>query len=188
MTKEQLQVKEWMINFGQETHDSPTEVDISVLRLRAKLMIEEVLEAVCEGFGLSVYFSVKGKDSVLAITEEDLVNKKLELAFLKAKPLDLAQASKKICDLHYVSYTGTGAALGVDMEPIFAAVHENNLNKMWTEEEVKTRDKEKYPYAEEKDSKTNRKYSVTDNHGKIMKSPSYSPADIKSVLEKQKVH
>lgn len=42
---------------------------------------------------------------------------------------DLAALAKELADLLYVVY-GTAVACGIDMEPVFAAVHRSNMSKV----------------------------------------------------------
>lgn len=70
---------------------------------------------------------------------------------------DLAAVAKEMADLLYVTY-GTAVSYGIDMEPIFREVHRSNLSKVGG-------------------------YKRAD--GKWVKPPTYSPADIVSILEAQ---
>lgn len=70
---------------------------------------------------------------------------------------DLAAIAKEMADLLYVTY-GTAVSYGIDMEPIFEEVHRSNLSKVGG-------------------------YKRAD--GKWVKPPTYSPADIASILEAQ---
>ena len=56
MTKEASQVREFMIAAKQELPDRPTMPDLKTRILRAKLMLEECLEAIHDGLGLSIEF------------------------------------------------------------------------------------------------------------------------------------
>ena len=73
---------------------------------------------------------------------------------------DLAAIAKEMADLLYVTY-GTAVSYGIDMEPIFEEVHRSNLSKVGG-------------------------YKRAD--GKWVKPPTYSPADIVSILEAQQEH
>ena len=70
---------------------------------------------------------------------------------------DLAAVAKEMADLLYVTY-GTAVSYGIDMEPIFEEVHRSNLSKVGG-------------------------YKRAD--GKWVKPPTYSPADVRSILEAQ---
>jgi predicted HAD superfamily Cof-like phosphohydrolase len=73
---------------------------------------------------------------------------------------DLAAVAKEMADLLYVTY-GTAVSYGIDLEPVFQEVHRSNLSKIGG-------------------------YKRAD--GKWVKPPTYSPADIESILEVQREH
>ena len=70
---------------------------------------------------------------------------------------DLAAIAKEMADLLYVTY-GTAVSYGIDMEPVFEEVHRSNLSKVGG-------------------------YKRED--GKWVKPPTYSPADIASIVTAQ---
>ena len=72
--------------------------------------------------------------------------------------VDVADA---IADILYVTF-GAAVAYGIDMESIFEEVHRSNMSKIG------------------KDGKINKRAD-----GKVIKPPTYSPADVKGVLKKQ---
>ncbi len=71
---------------------------------------------------------------------------------------NLAAVAKEMADLLYVTY-GTAISYGIDMEPVFQEVHRSNLSKVGG-------------------------YKRAD--GKWVKPPTYSPADIESIMEIQR--
>lgn len=71
---------------------------------------------------------------------------------------NLAAVAKEMADLLYVTY-GTAVSYGIDMKPVFQEVHRSNLSKVGG-------------------------YKRAD--GKWVKPPTYSPADIESILETQR--
>jgi predicted HAD superfamily Cof-like phosphohydrolase len=71
---------------------------------------------------------------------------------------DLAAVAKEMADLLYVTY-GTAVSYGIDMEAVFQEVHRSNLSKIGG-------------------------YKRAD--GKWVKPPTYSPADIESIVEVQR--
>ncbi|TMC59389.1 MAG: hypothetical protein E6J26_03995 [Chloroflexi bacterium] len=71
---------------------------------------------------------------------------------------DLPAAIKELCDLLYV-VLGTANAYGIDIEPFFDEVHRSNMSKPW-----------------------NDGASHKDPFGKVLKPPTYSPANIEGVL------
>ena len=161
MTKEQNQVSEFMRLFAQQVETKPTVPSQEIRQLRAKLILEEALETIhALGFFLN--------------RDHDLES--------SGDP-SLIQIADGLADLHYVGYCGTAAACGIDMEPVFAEVHRSNMSKMWTAEDLKQQ-KALYPTG------------VVENYGgglyrilvqgKVIKSPSYSPAKIADLIEAQK--
>ena len=71
---------------------------------------------------------------------------------------NLAAVAKEMADLLYVTY-GTAVSYGIDMEPVFQEVHRSNMSKIGG-------------------------YKRAD--GKWVKPPTYSPADIDSIIEAQR--
>jgi len=71
---------------------------------------------------------------------------------------NLAAVAKEMADLLYVTY-GTAVSYGIDMEPVFHEVHRSNMSKVGG-------------------------YKRAD--GKWVKPPTYSPADIDSIIEAQR--
>lgn len=76
---------------------------------------------------------------------------------------DIVSLAKEFADLLYVVY-GAASAYGVDMEPVFKAVHKSNMTKMPEDGMVK--------YREDR---------------KIIKPATYEPPDIKSIIESQQI-
>ena len=71
---------------------------------------------------------------------------------------DLPHAIKELCDLLYV-VLGTANAYGIDIEPFFAEVHRSNMTKVWPDGNIHK-----------------------NQYGKVLKPPTYVPADISGVL------
>ncbi len=71
---------------------------------------------------------------------------------------DLPAAIKEMCDLLYV-VLGTANAYGIDIEPFFAEVHRSNMSKLWDDGIIHK-----------------------DAFGKVLKPPTYSPANIEGIL------
>lgn len=74
---------------------------------------------------------------------------------------DLTAVAKELADLLYVVY-GAAVSYGLDMEPIFAEVHRSNLTKIPEDGIILRRE-----------------------DGKIMKPDTYTPADLKPIIEQQ---
>ncbi len=94
---------------------------------------------------------------------------------------DATEAFDAILDLLYV-VLGAGIAYGISEEQIakgLAEVHRSNLSKFWTNEEaahVQSAILARGVYSD-------RPYIVRNMDGKIIKSPSYSPANLGPILE-----
>jgi predicted HAD superfamily Cof-like phosphohydrolase len=73
-------------------------------------------------------------------------------------PVEVADA---LGDLLYVVY-GAGLRFGIDLEPVFNEIHRSNLTKMPEDGIIQYRE-----------------------DGKILKPDTYSPADLKPIIEKQ---
>ncbi len=71
----------------------------------------------------------------------------------------LPHIAKELADLLYVVY-GTAVAFGIDMEPVFREVQRSNMSKVGGSKR---------------------------DDGKWVKPPTYSPAEIEPVLERQRV-
>lgn len=163
MTKEQADVKSWMQKFGQETPDKPTIPSLEIRKLRAKLILEEALETI-----LALGFNVE-------VRHEPIENRLYEPCIHGQTEPCLLCIADGLADLHYVAYCGTAVACGIDMEPVFEEVHRSNMSKLWTSAEwLNTETK----YMNGSEVSPN-KWLVTRSDGKVIKSPSYSPANIK---------
>lgn len=80
--------------------------------------------------------------------------------FVSSKP-DLVHIADALGDILYVVY-GTAVSCGIDMEPIVAEIHRSNMSKIQPDGTILRRE-----------------------DGKIIKPDTYSPADIKSIIEVQ---
>ena len=93
-------IEEFMAAAGQDVPLAPTIPSMDVMRLRHRLISEELHE-----FWLAV-------DSVYAMTREG----------------HLEQVADALADLLYV-VIGTGVAYGIDLSPVFEEVHRSNMTK-----------------------------------------------------------
>lgn len=99
-------------------------------------------------------------DNVLALRRELIKEEANE--FIKAAfDRDLPAMVDGIADLLYVVF-GAAVSLGVDIEQYFDEVHRSNMSKVWEDGTIHRRD-----------------------DGKILKPPTYSPADIIGLLNKE---
>lgn len=168
MTKEQNQVKEFMTTFGQACPRSPIIPDANIRVLRVKLLLEEVLEL--------------AKASGVEIRDEG--GFKISENSIKLSPIgevNIAEVADALTDIDYVNL-GAANAYGMDLEPFQTEVHSSNMTKLWSKEEV-AQNNEGYMVTPVGD-----KFLVKRSDGKVVKSPSYRPANLAPiVLEQRKV-
>lgn len=118
MTKEQQQVKEFMIKAGQATPEKPIIPDAKTRILRVKLLLEEVLElAEASGVGLMVKSNSEGKLSL----------DNLWYAYDDNK-VDLVGVADALTDIDYVNL-GAACAYGLDLAPFQDEVQKANMAK-----------------------------------------------------------
>ena len=108
MTKEQAQVKEFMIKANQKIPVKPHLPTEKIGRLRLNLIGEEFKE-LANALGFVINFDYTNFEP-----EPDWAN--------------LVDTADAIADLMYV-VLGTAVACGIDIEPIFQEVHRSNLTK-----------------------------------------------------------
>jgi len=179
MTTEQILVKNFMREFQQEVPSKPCIPSYEVRKLRAQLILEEAIETI-EALGFKL---VNSRLSGIYLSETKLFS---------ADKIDwLTLLADGLCDIHYVGYCGTGVACGLDMEPLFAEVHRSNMTKLWTCAEVSVPDELPTTYEVEQINQhhptdiNKRCYLVRNKYGKVIKSPSYTPANLKPLIEAQ---
>jgi predicted HAD superfamily Cof-like phosphohydrolase len=166
MTTEQQRVKDWMKKAGQECPDKPTMPSLEIRKLRARLILEEALETIEKGLGLSVvcYDPCLNMDGV-----------EIEQGGSDPSLIELADG---MADLQYVNL-GTAVACGIDLEPVFAEVCRSNDSKWWRSDEL---DSPSWREGWGFERLDNGYFCVTDQGGKIRKPPGYSPANIAPIL------
>ncbi len=81
-----------------------------------------------------------------------------DFVFLADDKSDLVEIADALCDINYVSY-GAAVAYGLDLEPLEQAVHDSNMTKFID--------------------------GHRDSNGKWIKGPSYTPVDLKPLVEAQ---
>jgi len=208
MTNEQQQVRDWMQKFGQEVPEKPTIPDLATRKLRAKLILEEALET-CKALGIQVEFiSSTGREigfvpeldeiriydwcepnlKEIADGCEDLkvVTEGTLVACGLVKDLPLKEEWKEEGD-HYGSCLVPSYRQDLS-DPLFNEVMRSNNSKLWTQEEVETQ----YPTVEDarqlttshyNTDRTKRDIVVKRLDGKVIKSPSYSPANLQPIID-----
>lgn len=112
---------------------------------------------------------VAGTTRIRLIKEEA---KELETAILNG---DMVGVVDGVVDLLYVTY-GTAIAFGFDVEPFFDLVHENNMKKTWTTDELT-----KMPSGAVAYQHSNGRFVVLLD-GKLIKPPGHTPPDVSSLL------
>jgi len=168
MKTQQKQVAEWMRKFSQEVRDVPTIPPLEERKLRAKLILEEALETI-DALGFDVNYDIVWRD------------------IHTPKENQLEKIADGIAD-SLVVQLGTAVACGIDIEPVFAEVMRSNDSKLWSIKDLEIL--EQINDHEGKHKVTGEIYDVTcvdivrllygvaDKDGKVIKSPSYSPAKI----------
>ena len=179
MTKQQAAVKDSMKSFGQNTPDTPVQLDEETSKLRATLILEEAFETITKGLGLTVTI-VDDFGGESKVTEAGL--KQISFTFQKIKETDLVELSDGVADIGFVS-EGTAVAAGIDMEPIHAEVARSNASKLWSADDLIRGEFNAETMTMTQVDGGN--FIVKREDGKIVKSPSYSPADITGELRKQ---
>lgn len=119
MTKNQKDVKKFMLGVGQECPDSPTVPAANIRKLRTLLLLEEVLEN-AEASGVKIFDSVGNQ-----------IRRVEDLSFVVTDECNLEKVVDSLVDISYVN-DGTALAYGIDLEPFLDIVHENNMLKIET--------------------------------------------------------
>lgn len=97
---------------------------------------------------------------------------------------DLVGALDAVSDLLYVVY-GAAVAFGFSWEQVdraFAEVHRSNMSKLWTQEEIDTHCMDGHVADRAQNPDGDRIWLVRRDDGKVIKSPSYSPANLAPIL------
>lgn len=186
MTNEQQQVKYWMLSFGQEVKEKPEIPSLEVRKLRAKLILEEALETV-HALGMRVideHYQVQFAASKFLIEENRPYNE-LQLSEILDGCEDLkvvVEGTLAACGLlkdTFSLYRGEDHGMDLCEDPHFNEVMRSNWTKLWTLTEIQPiQDNYRFVIACIKPSSNpnDRSFLVKDSSGKVIKSPSYSPA------------
>jgi len=146
-------VREFHKTFDPESlAEAPQMPSLESAQLRVRLMIEELDEV---GAAMRLYY--EGKQNAGDA---------------------LVEVAQELADLLYVTY-GTAITMGIELDPILQAVHEANMSKVWTTQEIEE-------HVFEPNSKivghTDGRWIVYRPDGKILKPPSYTKPDIADAL------
>jgi predicted HAD superfamily Cof-like phosphohydrolase len=193
MTKQQQDVKTFMQTFGQATPTSPTVPDEKTRVLRVKLLLEEVLElAEASGVMVCLKLTDEQKEEIKKCKKEPytdfaphILTQNLDFCFIKrkdGKSVDLVGVADALADIDYVNQ-GAAVAYGLDLEPFQDEVHSSNMTKLWKLEEVSGTPALNIIRVPDKGD--GRVCIVRNADGKVLKSPSYRPANLAGVLAKQ---
>jgi len=119
-----------------------------------------------------------------ALIDTDHARFRWRLVFEEASETEGADDHTKqldgIADLLYVVY-GWAVSIGFTTEQVdaaFAEVHRSNMSKLWTDEEI-----ESLPPDCRATRVDDQRFVVKRSDGKVIKSPSYSPANLRPILE-----
>lgn len=119
----QFKVAEFHKAASQVDLDRPGIPDLNIRILRAKLMLEELLETIHDGLGLSIQI-----DSMVNQFRETGRIEVSKIEFLEVHPGNIVETADGIADLLYVTL-GTANATGINIKPIFDEVHRSNMSK-----------------------------------------------------------
>ncbi len=120
MTKEQNQVKLFMVKAGQATPEKPTTADLATRILRVRLLLEEVCE-LAEASGLEMLASDGIHVSLASVNKNVLIR-------ANGKEPDLVEMADALTDIDYVNL-GAAVAYGVDLAPFQDEVQRSNMSK-----------------------------------------------------------
>ncbi len=121
-TRHQERVEDLMRKANQPIPNFPTVPDDKTILLRARLMMEEVLETI-HAMGVFVYCL---NDNETDMGYSDVFMSCLD--FEKLAPSNIVEVADGCADVSVVTI-GTASAFGIGMAPILKAVDENNLAK-----------------------------------------------------------
>jgi len=177
-----------MKQFSQQVKESPEMPDPATRLLRARLVFEEALEFV-KGCGCTVTMTVadtNGAKETAVIDEIGVVPDP------DGRP-DLVEYVDGCVDQLVVTYGALNAA-GVKVEPAWDEVQRSNMSKAWPHCSVCDSVLERgsgteLVHPEDANAHDGEWSTLLKLHkrpdGKVIKAPTYSPADLKSVIEEQ---
>jgi predicted HAD superfamily Cof-like phosphohydrolase len=160
-TKNSMQeaIEEFMKRADQAVASYPQLPTEAVRTLRIRIMVEELLGAISPE-------DLQAANENPNIYVELLVKNKSDELIASMLKGDLVGIADGIADVLYV-VIGTAVAYGIDIQEVFDEVHRSNLSKtVWSEELQR--------YTIEKDE-----------FGKGVKPPTFSPANIPPIIERQ---
>jgi predicted HAD superfamily Cof-like phosphohydrolase len=177
-----------MTQFNQEVKNSPALPDPATRLLRARLVFEEALEFV-KGCGCTVAMpadGTRGEDHAAVIDE---ITVELDS---KGKP-DLVEYVDGCIDQLVVTYGALNAA-GIKAQPAWDEVQRSNMSKAWPHCSVcdavlEGGSGEELVHPQDANAHKGQWSTVLKIHkradGKVIKALTYSPANLKRVIEEQ---
>jgi predicted HAD superfamily Cof-like phosphohydrolase len=177
-----------MTQFNQPVKESPEIPDPATRLLRARLVFEEALEFV-KGCGCTVTMTVAGSNGEKETAVIDQIGVVLDP---NGKP-DLVEYVDGCVDQLVVTYGALNAA-GVKVEPAWDEVQRSNMSKAWPHcsvcDAVLVRGSgTELVHPEDANAHNGEWNQILKVHkrpdGKFIKAPTYSPADLKHVIEEQ---
>ncbi len=184
MNQMQKQVEEFHKAFGVPVNQTPTIPEFERLVLRCKLILEEAIEF-CDACGVDVRILDNHDKSA----RSNLCMSMIEFRKYAISQPNIEAMSDASTDLKYVTF-GADLEFGFESQELFNEVQRSNMSKRWTRAERRSHYEPPLNFeftGEHEDGPDDERcYIAKRTDGKIIKSPSYSPADIQSVLEKLK--
>lgn len=177
-----------MKQFNQPVKESPEIPDPATRLLRARLVFEEALEFV-KGCGCTVTMTVAGANGEEETAVVDQIGVVLDP---NGKP-DLVEYADGCVDQLVVTYGALNAA-GVKVEPAWDEVQRSNMSKAWPHcsvcDAVLVRGSgTELVHPDDANAHHGEWNQILKVHkrpdGKFIKAPTYSPADLKRVIEEQ---
>jgi predicted HAD superfamily Cof-like phosphohydrolase len=177
-----------MKQFNQPVRESPELPDPDTRLLRARLVFEEALEFI-KGCGCTVTMTMPGKDG----KEQTAVIDDIGVVLDPHGSPDFAEYVDGCIDQLVVTYGALNAA-GVKAQPAWDEVQRSNMSKAWPHCSVcdAVLERSSGPelvHPENSNAHHGDWQTVLKVHkrpdGKFIKSPTYSPADLKRVIAEQ---
>jgi predicted HAD superfamily Cof-like phosphohydrolase len=177
-----------MKQFSQQVKDSPEMPDPETRLLRARLVFEEALEFV-KGCGCTVTMTVAGSDGEKETAVIDAIGVVLDP---DGKP-DLVEYVDGCVDQLVVTYGALNAA-GVGVESAWDEVQRSNMSKAWPhcgvcDAVLVLGSGVELVHPDDANAHNGQWSPMLKIHkrtdGKVIKAPTYSPADLRRVIEEQ---
>jgi len=180
-----------MRQFDQQVKEYPELPDPETCLLRARLVFEEALEFV-RGCGCTVTMSVAGSNGTDKTEQTAVIDSISVVLDPNGKP-DFVEYVDGCIDQLVVTYGALNAA-GVKAQPAWDEVQRSNMSKAWPHcsvcDAVLLRDRgTDLVHPEDANAHQGEWKPVLRIHkrqdGKVIKSPTYSPADLRRVIDEQ---